>query len=65
MADRALQAAGAPCCVIHDPAAIGSACSDRSLEPLFRRDPAGWALCLQCGVPGGPDPGALSAQEQL
>jgi hypothetical protein len=50
MAARALQAAGVPCCVINYPAANGSTCSDRSLEPLHCHDPAGgpYALNLIC-----------------
>ena len=50
MAARALQAAGVPCCVIHQPAANGAACSDRSLEPLLCTDPAGgpYAFNLVC-----------------
>ncbi len=50
MAARALQAAGVPCCVIHHPAANGSACSDRSLEALLCSDPAGgpFAFNLVC-----------------
>jgi len=50
MAARALEAAGVPCCVIHHPAANGSPCSDRSLEPLLCHDPAGgpYAFNLIC-----------------
>ena len=50
MAARALQAAGVPCCVIHHPAGNGSACSDRSLEPLLCTDPNGgpYAFNLVC-----------------
>ena len=50
MAARALQAADVPCCVIHHPAANGSACSDRTLEPLICSDPTGgpYAFNLVC-----------------
>jgi hypothetical protein len=41
MAARALQAADVPCCVIHHPAANGSSCNDRTLEPLICSDPLG------------------------
>ena len=41
MAAQALQAAGVPCCVIHHPAANGSSCNDRTLEPLICSDPLG------------------------
>ena len=50
MAARALQAADVPCCVIHHPAANGSACTDRTLEPLICSDPGGgpYAFNLVC-----------------
>ena len=50
MAARALQAADVPCCVIHHPAANGSACNDRKLEPLICSDPGGgpYAFNLVC-----------------
>ena len=41
MAAKSLQAAGVPFCVIHHPAANGSACSDKSLEPLLCTNPEG------------------------
>ena len=50
MAARALQAADVPCCIIHHPAGNGSACTDRSLEPLLCSDPNGgpYAFNLVC-----------------
>ena len=50
MAARALQVAGVPCCVLHQPAANGAACSDRTLEPLVCTDSAGgpYAFNLVC-----------------
>ena len=50
MAVRALQAADVPCCVIHHPAANGSACTDRTLEPWICSDPTGgpYAFNLVC-----------------
>jgi hypothetical protein len=50
MAACALQAAGVPCAVIHQPAANGSACTDRSLEPFLCSDPSGgpYAFNLVC-----------------
>jgi hypothetical protein len=50
MAAFALQAAGVPCAVIHQPAANGSACTERSLEALLCTDPSGgpYAFNLVC-----------------
>ena len=50
MAARALQAADVPCCVIHHPAENGSACTERSLEPLLCSNPNGgpYAFNLVC-----------------
>jgi hypothetical protein len=50
MAACALQAAGVPCAVINQPAANGSACTDRSLEPFLCSDPSGgpYAFNLVC-----------------
>ena len=50
MAASALQAAGVPCAVIYQPAANGSACTERRLEPLLCTDPFGgpYAFNLIC-----------------
>jgi hypothetical protein len=50
MAACALQAVGVPCAVVYQPAANGSACTDRSLEPLLCTDPSGapYAFNLIC-----------------
>jgi len=50
MAACALRQAGVPCAVIHQPADNGSACTDRSLEPLLCSDPSGgpYAFNLVC-----------------
>ena len=50
MAAKALQAADVPCCVIHQPAANGASCSDRTLESLICNEPGGgpYAFNLVC-----------------
>ena len=50
MAACALQSVGVPCAVIYHPAANGSACTDRSLEPLLCTDSSGgpYAFNLVC-----------------
>jgi hypothetical protein len=50
MAARALQAPDLPYCMIHHPAAKGSACNDRTLEPLICSDPSAgpYAFNLVC-----------------
>ena len=50
MAASALMAADVPCCVIYQPAANGSACTDHSLEPLVCADSSGgpYAFNLVC-----------------
>jgi hypothetical protein len=50
MTASALQSAGVPCAVIYQPAANGSSCTERSLEPLLCSDPSGgpYAFNLVC-----------------